>query len=68
MPKQSVAEHIVDTLYAIGVRRIFGVVGDSLNALTDALRRHYGRQLRRDPRFVQWMRDIGRSREVDMAA
>ncbi|MFC4173812.1 tyrosine phosphatase family protein [Microvirga sp. GCM10011540] len=36
--------------------------------LTDALRRHYGRQLRRDPRFVQWMRDIGRSREVDMAA
>jgi pyruvate dehydrogenase (quinone) len=39
MPKQSVAENIVDTLEAMGVRRIYGVVGDSLNALTDALRR-----------------------------
>ena len=36
--------------------------------LTEALRRHYGRQISRDPRFTQWMRDIGRGREVDMAA
>ena len=42
MPKQSVADHIVDTLHALGVRRIYGVVGDSLNALTDALRRRGG--------------------------
>jgi len=35
----SVAQAIVDTLIAAKVRRIYGVVGDSLNALTDALRR-----------------------------
>jgi predicted protein tyrosine phosphatase len=36
--------------------------------LVDALRRHYGRQLRRMPRYAQIMRDLGRSREVEMAA
>ncbi|MGF9762808.1 protein-tyrosine phosphatase family protein [Microvirga sp. 0TCS3.31] len=35
--------------------------------LTDALRRHYGRQIRRMPRYEQLMRDLGRSREVEMA-
>jgi pyruvate dehydrogenase (quinone) len=35
----TVAEILVDTLYRIGVRHIFGVVGDALNPLTDALRR-----------------------------
>jgi hypothetical protein len=35
--------------------------------LTDALRRHYGRQVRRNPQFAQIMRDLGRGREVDMA-
>ena len=39
MPKQSVADLIADTLHAVGVRRIYGVVGDSLNGLTDSLRR-----------------------------
>ena len=34
-----VAEVIVETLIAANVRRIYGVVGDSLNALTEALRR-----------------------------
>jgi predicted protein tyrosine phosphatase len=34
----------------------------------DALRRHYGRQIRRMPRYEQLMRDLGRSREVEMAA
>jgi len=33
-----VAEFIVDSLRAAGVRRIYGVVGDSLNGLTEAIR------------------------------
>ena len=36
--------------------------------LVDALRRHYGRQIQRMPRYAQIMRDLGRSREVEMAA
>jgi predicted protein tyrosine phosphatase len=36
--------------------------------LTGALRRHYGRQLRRMPNYTQVMRDLGRGREVEMAA
>jgi predicted protein tyrosine phosphatase len=36
--------------------------------LIDALRRHYGRQIQRMPRYVQLMHDLGRSREVEMAA
>jgi len=39
MAKQTIAELIVDTLHAAGVRRIYGVTGDSLNGLSDALRR-----------------------------
>ncbi|MBL6457405.1 ubiquinone-dependent pyruvate dehydrogenase [Belnapia sp. T6] len=39
MAKQSVADFIADTLHSVGVRRIYGVVGDSLNGLTDSLRR-----------------------------
>jgi len=35
--------------------------------LVAALRRHYGRQVRRMPRYEQLMRDLGRSREVEMA-
>lgn len=42
MPK--VADRIVETLHQAGVRRIFGVVGDSLNGLTEALREHGGIQ------------------------
>jgi pyruvate dehydrogenase (quinone) len=34
-----VAEHLVDTLARAGIRQIYGVVGDSLNPVTDALRR-----------------------------
>ena len=33
-----VAEFMVDSLRSVGVRRIYGVVGDSLNGLTEALR------------------------------
>jgi pyruvate dehydrogenase (quinone) len=36
---QSVADQFATTLAAAGVKRIYGVVGDSLNGLTDALRR-----------------------------
>lgn len=38
--KTTVATHIIDTLAATGVKRIYGVVGDSLNSLTEAVRRH----------------------------
>ena len=36
---QFVAELIVDVLEQIGVRQIFGLIGDSLNPLGDAVRR-----------------------------
>jgi pyruvate dehydrogenase (quinone) len=42
--KKTVAELLVATLYEIGVRQIFGVVGDALNPFTDAIRRHEGMQ------------------------
>jgi pyruvate dehydrogenase (quinone) len=37
---KTVADQIAETLAAVGVKRIYGIVGDSLNGLTDALRRH----------------------------
>src|ERR1700676_2290052 len=36
---QTVAEHLVGTLVKAGVERIYGIVGDSLNPVTDAIRR-----------------------------
>ncbi|WP_433427627.1 pyruvate dehydrogenase [Nonomuraea sp. CA-141351] len=39
MARQSVAEQFVDILSQAGVKRIYGVVGDSLNPVTDAVRR-----------------------------
>jgi pyruvate dehydrogenase (quinone) len=36
---RTVADQFADTLVAAGVKRIYGVVGDSLNGITDALRR-----------------------------
>jgi pyruvate dehydrogenase (quinone) len=35
----TVAEMLVETLYTIGVRQIFGVVGDALNPFTEAVRK-----------------------------
>jgi pyruvate dehydrogenase (quinone) len=35
----TVAESLVKTLAAAGVRRIYGIAGDSLNGITDAIRR-----------------------------
>jgi pyruvate dehydrogenase (quinone) len=39
MTTQRVADLVIETLHSIGVRRIYGVVGDSLNGITDSLRR-----------------------------
>src|SRR5438270_12984344 len=36
---KTVADQLAETLAAAGVKRIYGIVGDSLNGLTDALRR-----------------------------
>ncbi|HEY1940901.1 MAG TPA: ubiquinone-dependent pyruvate dehydrogenase [Roseiarcus sp.] len=36
---RTVAEQFAETLAAAGVKRIYGIVGDSLNGLTDAIRR-----------------------------
>ncbi|MGP4000451.1 pyruvate dehydrogenase [Streptomyces sp. 8N706] len=40
MAKQTVAEQLVDILARAGVRRLYGIVGDSLNPVVDAVRRH----------------------------
>src|ERR1700691_3363754 len=37
---RTIAEELVDTLVQAGVKRIYGIVGDSLNPVTDALRRN----------------------------
>jgi pyruvate dehydrogenase (quinone) len=36
----TVAEQLIEVLHAAGVRRIYGLVGDSLNPIADAVRRH----------------------------
>lgn len=35
--------------------------------LVSALGRHYGHQVKREPKFQEWMTNLGRRREVDMA-
>jgi pyruvate dehydrogenase (quinone) len=35
----TVADHLISTLHASGVRRVYGLPGDSLNGFTDAIRR-----------------------------
>ncbi|MFF5639270.1 pyruvate dehydrogenase [Streptomyces sp. NPDC012825] len=42
MAKQNVAEQFVDILVRAGVKRLYGVVGDSLNPVVDAIRRTRG--------------------------
>ncbi|WP_337173253.1 ubiquinone-dependent pyruvate dehydrogenase [Paludisphaera sp.] len=39
---RTVSEAFVDTLVAAGVRRVYGVVGDSLNGITDVIRKREG--------------------------
>ena len=43
---QTVADQMVEVLAAAGVKRVYGVVGDSLNGFTDAMRRRGG---------IQWL-------------
>src|SRR2546426_10936195 len=46
MSKKTVAELLVETLALAGVKRVYGVAGDSLNGITDSIR------VRRD---IQWV-------------
>jgi hypothetical protein len=39
MANKIIAELLVETLVAAGVNRVFGVAGDSLNAITDTIRK-----------------------------
>src|ERR1700754_670796 len=38
----TIADQLIDTLRQVGVERIYGLVGDSLNPLVDAIRRAEG--------------------------
>lgn len=38
----TVAENLIDTLVANGVERMYGISGDSLNGITEAIRQHEG--------------------------
>lgn len=38
MAKKNIAELFVDTLVLAGVKRVYGVAGDSLNGITDVIR------------------------------
>jgi len=42
MARRTVADQFVEILLSAGVRRVYGVVGDSLNPIVDAVRRHDG--------------------------
>ena len=37
---QTVAEILVDQMVEAGIRKVYGIVGDSANPIVDALRRH----------------------------
>jgi thiamine pyrophosphate-dependent acetolactate synthase large subunit-like protein len=53
--KVTIADLLVDMLAEAGVRRIYGIVGDSLNGITDALRRK---------KTIEWVQP-GRARDCD---
>jgi len=38
MAKKRVADVLIETLVAAGVQRVYGVVGDSVNGVTDSIR------------------------------
>jgi pyruvate dehydrogenase (quinone) len=42
MARRTVADQFVEILLAAGVRHMYGVIGDSLNPVTDSIRRHDG--------------------------
>jgi pyruvate dehydrogenase (quinone) len=45
MARQSIADQLIGILVRAGVRRVYGLVGDSLNPITDAIRRAPGIEL-----------------------
>ena len=64
---KTVADQFAETLAAAGIKRIYGIVGDSLNGLTDAIRRQGKiewvhtcgtrrlRPSRRAPKLIYWV-------------
>jgi pyruvate dehydrogenase (quinone) len=42
MARQTLAEQLIEVLQEVGVERVYGVVGDSLNPVVDAIRRTEG--------------------------
>jgi len=40
MATAKIADMIVETLISVGVQRVYGVPGDSLNGITDSIRTH----------------------------
>jgi pyruvate dehydrogenase (quinone) len=58
MMATTVAEILVATLKASGVRRVYGIPGDSANGFTDALRREGGTDLD-NPDFAAIARAVG---------
>jgi pyruvate dehydrogenase (quinone) len=52
MAARTVARVIVEVLASAGATRVYGVAGDSLNGLTDAIY---------DRRDIQWIVDLART-------
>src|SRR5258707_13897075 len=42
----NIAEALVETLVAAGVKRVYGVAGDSLNGMTETIRKHKSNDFR----------------------
>lgn len=69
------ADHLFERLREIRAQawpnsRMVGFADDLLGRqgrLVDALSRHYAHQLRIQPRFQEWMTQLGRQRELEMA-
>jgi pyruvate dehydrogenase (quinone) len=40
VPKKKVADVVIESLIAAGVKRVYGISGDSLNGITDSIREH----------------------------
>jgi hypothetical protein len=73
MAKKKVADLLVDTLAAAGVERVYGVAGDSLDGITDSIRRmdrrasalaNCGCEWRKNSRFVQKNEKIADARPL----
>jgi antitoxin CptB len=64
---KTVADQFIETVAAAGVKRVYGIVGDSLNGLTDAVRRQGSidatEMRRRRLLFCCWHRGI---QEIDL--